>query len=57
MIPRILEIVCRGGEGVVKGPDRVSGGGAALDTARASAMVRLSGECRQVCPVQDWLEI
>lgn len=49
--------MCRGGEGGVKGHDRVSGGAAALDTARALAMLRLSGECRRVCPVQDWLEI
>ena len=33
----------RGGEGGVKGPDRVSGGVAALDTARASAMPPISG--------------
>jgi hypothetical protein len=40
-------MVCRGGEDGVKGPDRMSGGEAALDTARASAMLRLSGECKQ----------
>lgn len=35
----------RGGEGGVKGLDRTSGGVAALDSARGSAMVRRSGEC------------
>jgi hypothetical protein len=39
--------VCRGGEGGVKGHDRVSGGAAALDTARASAMLLQSGECQR----------
>jgi hypothetical protein len=39
--------VCRGAKDGVKGLDRLSGGVAALDTARASAMLRLSGECQQ----------
>ena len=39
--------MCRGGEDGVKGPDRMSGGEAALDTTRASAMLCQSGECQQ----------
>ena len=45
-IPRILGIACRGGEGGVKGLDREAAGEAALDSARASAMLHLSGECQ-----------
>jgi len=41
-----IGIVRRGGEGSVKGPDRVSGGVAALDSARASATLLLSVECQ-----------
>lgn len=44
-IPRIFGLFAEAAEGGVKGLDRVSGGVAALDTARASATLYLSGEC------------
>ena len=44
--------LCRGGEGSVKGPDRVSGGSAALDAARASAMLHLSRKAGSCAPVR-----
>jgi hypothetical protein len=44
-IPRILELRAEAVRTRVKGLDRVSGGVAALDTARASTMLRQSGEC------------
>jgi hypothetical protein len=45
-IPRILGLCAEAERAVSRVLDRVSGGEAALDTARASATQRLSGECQ-----------
>ena len=43
--------MCRGGEGGVKGCDRLAAAWAALDTTRASAMLHYSGNVSRICPV------